>query len=576
LPTSDSVQEGEGTDYFFPPPPFVGAFEWKAEGPGPSATITKMKGRTASKDKSLHKQLEKYSRIRQKAADFISKMRDSMRTGDAIIHGIGARVLTNSEHLYDFWTENWFSREEWQVRTGEIHEEEPRVLIYALIGVEGEDASAFYNRSTNEIFFFNTSYYGQLKSWTLGAVGRILAEEYGIHSIHGACVAIDGRGILYIAPTGTGKTTSSYGLTLDPDARFHSDDWVYVRYAYRRKSDGKYIAPYRVTNRDGESISGYRVFRWIAENWRDNGDANVQAIGLQNTEVSEKLADLGVSDSPEAFAYISEKKFYLRTNIVESFPYALPEMVHSKTENVPMITDRYQQRSSAAVESMMCDLLVSEDPTVQETIEKMRFGELRQKAARLIVFGNARAIFSQSHAFMPHKVIIDPLEPVRIEMAVLIKRDLNSEEVMVELDREKFVERLLKGETPDGRWEIAYNDYRAADDDEEKEYLKNIFERAETRNSKVTDEFDLDRQKRPYTLDQEFELFDLLFKATKCYDLNTILQRTGISKRDAVAMTIDLIRKAFSGWRVGARLKLEDLGKRRQANNLLHQRSDQF
>src|SRR5439155_19849507 len=101
-----------------------------------------------------------------------------------------------------------------------------------------EAEAAYYSRKNDTVVFFNTSYYGQLKSWVLGAVGRKLAVDYGIHSIHGAVVTKDGKGVLYIAPTGTGKSTSTYGLMEFPNTRFHSDDWVYVRYAYRSK-DGK-------------------------------------------------------------------------------------------------------------------------------------------------------------------------------------------------------------------------------------------------------------------------------------------------------------------------------------------------
>ncbi len=438
---------------------------------------------------------------------------------------------------------------------------EPQVLVCALIGVEGQDEVAFYNRATNEVFFFNTSYYGQLKSWTLGAVGRILAEEYGIHSIHGACVAINGSGILYIAPTGTGKTTSSYGLTIFPNTRFHSDDWVYVRYAYPRKSDGKYFAPYRITTRDGTSVRGYQVFGWIKDHGIANADADVDAIGLDNEKIRMKLRELNHVLKPEAFAYISEKKFYLRTNIVESFPYAFPEMICSKAENVPMVTDSYLRMASHVIDNILSDLLTSEDPRVHETIDKTGLGELKLKAARFIAFDNARAILDQSHAFMPHKVVTNPLEPVRIDAVILIKRDFNTDEVLVELDNQKFVERLLKGETPDGRWEIAYNDYRAVDDEEEKAYLKRIFEKAKSTGSSVYEQFEEDRQNRPDTLDQEFELFEVLYEAADCYDLNTILQMTGASKKDAVGRTVDIIREVFSKWHKGVKLKLEHFAK---------------
>lgn len=80
----------------------------------------------------------------------------------------------------------------------------------------------------------NTDYYGQMKSWALGAAGTELAR-YDIHSIHGAVVDVNGRGILIIAPTGTGKSTYTQLLAhferVDPRyrGRINSDDWVYVQ-----------------------------------------------------------------------------------------------------------------------------------------------------------------------------------------------------------------------------------------------------------------------------------------------------------------------------------------------------------
>src|SRR3972149_5052495 len=136
--------------------------------------------------------------------------------------------------------------------------------------VPDQEEAAYYSRRSNPTVFFNPAYYGQLKSWVLGAVGRVLAEEYGIHSIHGACVEKDGKGILYIAPTGTGKSTSCYGLMSYPHTRFHSDDWVYIRYMYHREN-GSLIAPIAIYDMEGNVIKGYRCFRWLEENAGQDG-----------------------------------------------------------------------------------------------------------------------------------------------------------------------------------------------------------------------------------------------------------------------------------------------------------------
>src|SRR2546428_9312047 len=138
---------------------------------------------------------------------------------------------------------NWYGPEEWQTTPGLTPPRQPQVTVYALCGVADQPEAAYYSREKSTIIFFNTSYYGQLKSWVLGAVGRILAGEYGIHSIHGACVEKAGKGVLYIAPTGTGKSTSSYGLMTYPNTRFHSDDWVYVRYTYATRHGQRVSGP---------------------------------------------------------------------------------------------------------------------------------------------------------------------------------------------------------------------------------------------------------------------------------------------------------------------------------------------
>src|SRR5512143_3215699 len=222
--------------YEFPPSPHSTAIEWPGTSIGESNTITRTKGRTAVHDKTIDQSAGKRDALVASAEKHMAAHPDEcVYKHDVVIHGIRVRAMTNSPHLIDFWIINWSSPEEWQQITRQAPPAEPQVMVYAFGGVEGEPEAAYYSRKTNTIVFFNTSYYGQLKSWVLGAVGRVLAEEYGIHSVHGACVEKDGHGILYIAPTGTGKSTSSYGLMDYPNTRFHSDDWVYIRYALHTK-----------------------------------------------------------------------------------------------------------------------------------------------------------------------------------------------------------------------------------------------------------------------------------------------------------------------------------------------------
>lgn len=189
---------------------------------------------------------------------------DSLHVWNANIDGIIIQLRTNDAHLIDFWIENWFPA---------ALKAMPHGTIYAVNGVPNEKPHAYYNTETKTAIFFNTNYYGQCKSWALGIVADIMEMQHDIHSIHGGVVDVGGTGVVIIAPTGTGKSTHSYGLTLNlKNARMHSDDWCYVEY-----------------------IGGVKG---------------------------------------RASAYISERKFYLRTDIAKNYPIMAKLFKKCKLENV--------------------------------------------------------------------------------------------------------------------------------------------------------------------------------------------------------------------------------------------------
>ncbi|HEY4822325.1 MAG TPA: hypothetical protein VIH83_01400, partial [Candidatus Bathyarchaeia archaeon] len=124
-----------------------------------------------------------------------------------------------SRHQYDFWTLNW--------NEAEISKHVD-ARIYSAFGIDDKPPSSFYCAETNESIFFNTEYYGQCKSWALGMAAAVLEQKHNTHSIHGACVDVDGKGAIIVAPTGTGKTTQAFKLMELPHGRIVGDDWVYI------------------------------------------------------------------------------------------------------------------------------------------------------------------------------------------------------------------------------------------------------------------------------------------------------------------------------------------------------------
>lgn len=220
--------------------------------------ITDVKGRVKSNKEISVKERNELVELAE------SRLSGSFETyhWNANIHGIIIRLYTNSAHLYDFWVENWYSAPRTQTVL-------PHGMIYAVNGVEGHEPYAYYNHETKTAIFINTEYYGQCKSWALGIAADILETQHAVHSVHGSCAIVNGKGLVIIAPTGTGKSTHTWGLMQLPDGKIHSDDWIFIQYKK----------------------------------------------GL-------------------AMADISERKFYIRTDMVKSFPNLEPLLRKCRCENV--------------------------------------------------------------------------------------------------------------------------------------------------------------------------------------------------------------------------------------------------
>jgi hypothetical protein len=143
------------------------------------------------------------------------------RSAKANLNGIVVELITNSEHQYSFWSYNW-----WQVDSGIL----PHAQIYSVVGLDRVEPSAYYYPPTNTALFVNTEYYGQCKSWALGMAAAILEKRFNTLSIHGATALYKDRGVVIIAPTGTGKTTQSFKIFQSKHGKICGDDWAYVSF----------------------------------------------------------------------------------------------------------------------------------------------------------------------------------------------------------------------------------------------------------------------------------------------------------------------------------------------------------
>jgi hypothetical protein len=151
----------------------------------------------------------------------------------ANLNGIVVELITTSKHQADFWKNNW-----WPANNPIL----PHARIYSVQNVGDQEPGAYYCPQLNTALFVNTEYYGQCKSWALGMAAAILEKRFNTLSIHGATALYKGRGVVIIAPTGTGKTTHSFKIFQNADGRICGDDWAYVAFPEDANNSNPLIA----------------------------------------------------------------------------------------------------------------------------------------------------------------------------------------------------------------------------------------------------------------------------------------------------------------------------------------------
>ena len=144
-------------------------------------------------------------------------------TNKAEIYGCCIKILTDSEQTKNEWEDNFFTENENTRSHGRL----------VVLTEPGQPLSVKYDPYTKTAFLINVDYYGWVKSIALAVASDVLEDEHKIYSVHGAAMEISCMGVSIIAPSGTGKTTHSWGLLRIPTARLVSDDWYFVRLSSR-------------------------------------------------------------------------------------------------------------------------------------------------------------------------------------------------------------------------------------------------------------------------------------------------------------------------------------------------------
>jgi hypothetical protein len=144
-------------------------------------------------------------------------------TNKAEVYGCCIKLLTEVEHVKNQWEDNFYTMSENTRSHG-------RLIV---LEEAGQPMTIKYDPYTKTAFLINVDYYGWIKSIALAVAGDVLEDEHRIYSVHGAAIDVDCVGVSIIAPSGTGKTTHSWGLLRMEKSRLVSDDWYFVRLSSR-------------------------------------------------------------------------------------------------------------------------------------------------------------------------------------------------------------------------------------------------------------------------------------------------------------------------------------------------------
>ncbi|MDG6900449.1 MAG: hypothetical protein JRM80_00610 [Nitrososphaerota archaeon] len=207
---------------------------------------------------------EEFLELLRRAESTLAK--SGFRTLKADLNGVIVELATNSAHQAEFWSQNWWKAEESSA---------PKARIFSAVGVEGVEPSAHYCPELRTALFVNTEYYGQCKSWALGIAAAVLERDANTLSIHGATALYRGKGVVIVAPTGTGKTTQSFKIFMNEEGKICGDDWAYVQFPQSRSVKLVARQPERALYMRSES---QKEQGWLREVFDRSMNENVTAL----------------------------------------------------------------------------------------------------------------------------------------------------------------------------------------------------------------------------------------------------------------------------------------------------------
>ncbi len=379
---------------------------------------------------------------------------------DAILHGVRVRLMTNSKHLSEFFTDNFYNPREYseQVQSIGIAQQGSivpfKVNMYAINGIFDNTPLFCYSSNTNAIYVFNCSYYKVIFELILEAVSKILREDRGFLVERCHTLEKNGSGVSIIGCRNPSFACEDrycsvcFKMIPDQGVKLQSAGYSVFRFAFRKKGEEKLLSPIKITFPDKSVKKGAELLEYFMSLISDSParaqieGATVLCLTPKDEKIDIPASDIDFDGKVELFSYPLFKNHYQRTSVIKFHAVSTYHFLHSKLENIPEITQEYIIANNDYLESFArTELRGSKDASIAKYFNSISEEDGKKYVARFGCFPDSHVLIDYSKVFGKMKHLNNPLEtsPISVIAVPEIRRSS-------ELSDALFLKSLAAGE----------------------------------------------------------------------------------------------------------------------------------
>jgi len=356
---------------------------------------------------------------------------------DAIIHGVRVRLTTNSKHLSEFFSDNYFTPKEYQEQLQALNIDRQgsivpfKVNVYVINGIFENAPTYSYNPNTNTVYIFNCSFYKVTYQLITEAVSKILREDRGFFITR--CFAFEKNkrsfAVFFGGENAIQEEDMSYEWSFkmigEPNVRLQTTGFAVFRFAFHHKLSDKLFSPIKITFADGSVKKGAEALEFVLSCMSDtelrgkNDNAMLLCLTPRDEKNEVRLAEINFDEKVEVLSYPVCKTHYQPTRVVKHHPNSIYQYVHAKLENIPEITQEYVLTNSTYLENFVRnELRGSRDASIAKYFNSISEEDGKKYVARLECFDESHLMIDYSKIFGRPKIFSNPLESAHLKLAI--------------------------------------------------------------------------------------------------------------------------------------------------------------